>query len=162
MEQRHAGPDYRWLGDLARLEWACEEALVSEWRPPVGPDVLAGVAPDDLDRVRVALQPSLRLVASPHPVWSVWRANQPESAGAPVDPALGAEWVVVAQDPDGIVLHSVSPERHRLAAALAAGETLDGSLDASGLGAAEFGPALGWLFDAGLVTGITAPRDGAA
>ncbi|MFO1394962.1 MAG: DNA-binding domain-containing protein [Steroidobacteraceae bacterium] len=157
LEQRYAGSDYSWLADLAHLEWACEEALVADWRPPVGPEALAAIAPDDLAQVRLAMQPSLRLVASEHPIWSVWRANQPDAPGEPVDPALGAESVVVTQVPDGIELHSVPPAQYQLIAALAAGETLIGALEASGVTADELEPTLRFVFEAGLVTGVIAP-----
>ena len=75
-----AGGDYAWLADLARLEWARQSAAVDAVAPAVGAEALAAFAPEQLERVVFALQPSLRLVESPYPVFSVWLANQDENA----------------------------------------------------------------------------------
>lgn len=157
LSARYAGTDYAWLADLARLEWACEEVLVCDRHPSAGVDLLARVAPEAIGELRLELQPALRCVASSHPVWSVWQANQPGESGAPVDPSLGAQYVVVSQDDVGLVLHSVSPSRLRLVEALAAGHSLAAAVDVAELAPDEIANALGWLFEAGLVTGLATP-----
>ncbi|MCJ7452651.1 MAG: DNA-binding domain-containing protein, partial [Steroidobacteraceae bacterium] len=65
---RMAGTDYAWLADLARLEWACEEVLVSEFLQPALADSLARLMPEQLAGARLALQPGLRVVSSSFPV----------------------------------------------------------------------------------------------
>ena len=154
LARRHAGGDYGWLADLARLEWTCEDVAVRERRTAAGIDLLATVAPEELgDRV-LELQPCLRCVESAYPVWSVWKTNQPDEAGLPVDPSLGAQRVVVTQDDAGLVLHSVSASRLRFVEALVHGCTLAEAVERATLAADELADVLGWLFEAGLVTGI--------
>jgi hypothetical protein len=152
---RTAGSDYAWLADLARLEWACEEALVSNSLPAAAADSLARVPPEGLAGLQFSLQPGLRLVSSAFPVWSVWQANQPASPGDAVDPSLGPQQVVVAPDADGLALRSLPVDQFRFVEELAAGRTLGSALDASGLPVERLAATLAWLFGAGLVTAVT-------
>lgn len=159
IESRMAGTDYAWLADLARLEWACEEALVSEWLPPAPAGALARMPPEDLADALLSLQPGLRTVASAFPVWSVWQANQPGAAGDAVDPSLGPQQVVVAPEADGLVLHSLAAEPFGFVEQLAAGCTLGQALEASGLAVEQLAETLAWLFGAGLVTDARSPQE---
>lgn len=162
MASRMTGTDYAWLADLAGLEWACEEALLAVRSPPASADGLARLAPEALANTTLGLQPGLRLVGSAFPVWSVWQANQPDSAGDAVDPSLGAQYVAVVPGDDGLVLHSLPVERFDFVRQLAAGRTLEQALDASRLPVELLGEALAWLFGSGLVTQVGAPpQDGA-
>jgi hypothetical protein len=154
---RMVGTAYAWLADLARLEWACEEVLVSEWLPPAPADSLARLPPGQLAGVRLALQPGLRTVSSNFPVWSVWQANQPGSPGDTVDPSRGPEHVVLAADPTGLVLHLLPANRYRFVEQLMAGRTLEDALEASALPVERLGETLAWLFAAGLVTDVAPP-----
>ncbi len=154
---RMAGTDYAWLADLARLEWACEEVLVSEFLQPAPAESLALLAPEQLAGARLSPQPGLRTVSSGFPVWSVWQANQPGSSGKTVDPSLGPEHVVLSADPSGLVLHSVPADRYRFVEQLAAGSTLEDALDVSALPIEQLAETLAWLFGAGLVTQVAAP-----
>jgi hypothetical protein len=156
---RTAGTDYAWLTDLARLEWACEEALVSEQRPAAPANSLACLRPEELASAVISLQPGLRTVSSAFPVWSVWQANQPGSSGDAVDPSLGPQHVAVAPDADGLVLHSLPADQYRFIEQLAAGRTLEDALDASALAVERLGEALAWLFGTGLVTAVGRPGD---
>jgi hypothetical protein len=155
IDARMGGGDYAWLADLARLEWACEEALVCQWAPAAAPDALARLRPEELASAVVSLQPGLRTVRSAFPVWSVWQANQPGSPGETVDPSLGPQQVAVVPTVDGLVLHSLPVDRCRFVEQLAAGCTLDQALDRSALPVGQLGEALAWLFGAGLVTGVS-------
>ena len=74
------GTEYAWLADLARLEWSREQASITTVLPAVTADVLATVAPEQLEHLMFRLQPSLTLVASDFPVFTVWSANQIDNA----------------------------------------------------------------------------------
>jgi hypothetical protein len=152
-----AGTEYAWLADLARLEWACEEVLVTGEATPLEPAALTQVEPDDLGDARLVMQPGVRMVESGYPVWSVWRENQPDAPGAPVDFSIGPQWVVVACVDGGLVLHSVPQDHFRFVASLAAGATLALAVDESGISIEQLPALLGWLFNERLVVGVAGP-----
>jgi hypothetical protein len=148
-----------WLADLARLEWACEEAIVAARLPPLAPAELARVAPETLADVGLVLQPCLRTVSSPFPVWSAWRAGQLECAAVPVDLALGAQHVVVTCGDTGLVLHSLPEDQFLFVTALAGGAPLGSAVEAAALDVEALPGMLAWLFGEGLVTALRIPTN---
>ena len=60
------------LPDLARLEWARVEACFAAEAPPLRPDRLAVVAPERSGDIVFRIHPSVRLVASAHPLLALW------------------------------------------------------------------------------------------
>jgi hypothetical protein len=86
-----------YLADVARLEWACHECGQA---PDVAPFDFAGlaqVAPQAHGDLRFSLHPSVRLVASGHPIVSIHAANAPHRDGTPAR-AQGAELALVHRD----------------------------------------------------------------
>lgn len=148
-----------WLAELARLEWACEEAMVAARLPPLAPAELARVAPETLAEVGLVLQPCLRTVGSPFPVWSAWRAGQPESAREDVDLALGAQYVVVTCCDTGLVLHSLPEQQFLFVAAMNGGATLGSAVESAALDIEALPGLLAWIFGDGLVTALRVPDD---
>ena len=146
-----------WLAELARLEWACEEAMVAARLPPLAPADLGQVAPETLAEVGLVLQPCVRTVSSRFPVWSAWRAGQVDGTGEPVDLALGAQHVVVTCGDTGPVLHSLPEEQFLFVAALAGGGSLGSAVDSSALDVQALPGMLAWLFDEGFVTALRIP-----
>jgi len=154
---RLAGTEYAWLADLARLEWACEEVLVAADSPAISIEALGGVAPEVLSGLRLRLQPALRCVSSPYPVWTVWRANQPDQPGDPIVAGRGAEHVVVTRTGERPSLHLRPEAEVRFVAALSAGTGLQDALENSSLPVEDLPQALAWLFQNGLVVALEAP-----
>lgn len=151
------GTGYAWLAELAELEWACECAFIAGRESPAEPRELLGLAPDDLARARLRLQPSLHCIASSWPVLGVWRANQPDADGHAVDLALGGQCVLVSCGADGLELAEVSRIALEFTRLLQAGTPLGAAVEESGLDLAELPIVLGRLFSSGLVTGVTLP-----
>lgn len=81
--QPAAGLSY--LPDVARLEYALGEAYHAADARPVGVEALADAATRDPLELRLRLHPSLRLVASGHPVVSIWRMNRPGATPKPLE-----------------------------------------------------------------------------
>jgi hypothetical protein len=154
---RVAADGRAWLADLARLEWACEEAMVAARLPPLAPAELARVAPEMLAEVGLVLQSCLRTVSSRFPVWSAWRACQVDGSGEPVDLALGAQHVVVTCGDTGLVLHSLPEEQFLFVATLAGGASLGSALELTALDVEALPGMLAWLFGEGLVTALRIP-----
>jgi hypothetical protein len=148
-----------WLAELARLEWACEETIVAARLPPLAPAELARVAPETLADVGLVLQPCLRTVSSPSPVWSAWRAGQLENAFDPVDLVLGAQHVVVTCGDTGLVLHSLPEDQFLFVAALAGGAPLGSAVESAALDVEALPGMLAWLFGEGLVTALRIPTN---
>jgi hypothetical protein len=153
LQSHLAGGDYAWLADLARLEWARECAAIENVAPAVGPAALSEIASAELEHVVFGLQPSLRLVESPYPVFSVWLANQVENA-PPVDQSTGGECGMVRARPDGVEISILAPDLFSYLSALAAGATLGVAMARANLDGPRLTQVLGYLFSEELVRGV--------
>ena len=153
LAQHLAGSGYEWLAELAALEWACECALVAAREPDAGVDVLAGLGADVLAATRLRLQPSLHCVAAAVPVLDVWQANQPGEEGRPVDLERGGQCVLVSCGDDGLELREVDTATLEFTRQLQGGAPLAAALERSSLPLDAVAGVLGFLFEAGLVTG---------
>lgn len=154
LDSHLAGGDYHWLADLARLEWARESAAVDAVATAVGPEALAGMPAEQLEFLRFELQPSLRLVESPYPVFSVWLTNQVENA-PPVDQSKGPECGLARARPDGVEVALLAPDLFSYLSALSAGHALGEAMTIASLDGPRLGEVLGYLFGEDLVTAVT-------
>jgi len=152
LEQLHGG-DYAWLADLARLEWARTQASIATVEPSLPADVLGRVAPDRLEHLVFALQPSLQLVASDFPIFSVWLANQAENA-SPVEQSVGSERGMVRARSDLLEVRPLEPRLFSYLCALQAGAPLGAAVTTAGLDQAALVSALGFVFNEGLVSSV--------
>jgi hypothetical protein len=157
LASRMAGTDYEWLADLAWLEWACEESVAAAHLEPAGLESLRRFDADVLPHLGLMLQPSLRLVASPFPIWSVWQANQHEDAASPVDLDAGAEHCVVACVADRVAVYRLDQADHRLLQHLCDGKSLAAATDAAAAKPDALLRLLGWVFAEGLVVQVVSP-----
>ncbi len=82
---------YPYLSDMARLELALRESYHAADHDPLDTD---GLSPDALMDLTPCLAPSTRIIASPHPILSIWRRNS--EAEAP-KPTPRAETVLIAR-----------------------------------------------------------------
>lgn len=152
LEQLH-GSEYAWLADLARLEWARSLASIAKVEPPMPADVLGKFAADQLEHLVFVLQPSLQLVASDFPIFSVWLANQVENA-SPVDQSLRGECGMVRARSDLLEVRPLEPRLFSYLCALQAGAPLGQSVATAGLDQAALVSALGFVFNEGLVSSV--------
>jgi hypothetical protein len=149
-----AGTPYEWLAELAALEWACETSLVAESRPSLDLASLATLDQQAIGQAGLELQPSLRCVPSSVPILDVWRANQPDGDGQPVDLSKGPQHILVSCGAAGLELREVPAPALEFIRLLQAGANLGDALDASDLPAESLVEVLGLLFKADLVTGL--------
>jgi len=124
-----------YLPDVARLEWAIDEAHRAAEAPRVPEAMLAALASVEAERLaslRLRLDPSCRLVASPYPIFHVWRANQPARDGRErVLLDEGADRLLVRRDDARVAIEPLQAGEHAWLAALAAGEPLGVAIDAA-------------------------------
>jgi hypothetical protein len=157
-----AGGEYAWLADLARLEWACEEAAVEGEVDAMRADSLAPFAAEDLERLKFALQPSLRLIASPFPIFSVWRANQTANA-PPVNQSVGPEHGLVHSRSGEVEVRVLDHDLFNYLEATRKGATLGEAIQMAALEERRLTEILGLLFSERLVVSMAleeAPRQG--
>ncbi len=82
-----------WLAELARLEWACNEALFAADAEPLAPERLTALSADAVGELGFVMHPSVRLVRSDFAIDRLWRVLH-EGRPAP-DPRAAAETVLV-------------------------------------------------------------------
>ncbi len=146
-----------WLADIARVEWAIDEAqrAADAARDPHAVlAALAATAPERLPHLRLRLDASCRLLASDYPVLHIWQVNQPGHDGDDrVDLGEGGDRLVVRRDANGVTIARVDAGDYAFLAALAAGEALGAAIDAAQRVEAgfDFGAALHAALAAGTI-----------
>lgn len=120
--------DFPFFADLARLEWAMNEAYFTGDAPALAPETLGGIAPERLPALRLALHPAARLVASSEfPIHTIWAAAT--AGGAVPDPAPGnGESVVVARPSGPVEAWKLDAGETVFLGAVAAGAPLEKAL----------------------------------
>jgi hypothetical protein len=156
LREHLAAGDYAWLADLATLEWARESAALEPVAPAIGVGALGTFAPEQLEHVEFSLQPSLRLVDSPYPVFSVWLANRDENA-PPTDQSAAGESGMVLGRADGVEVARLAPDLFSYLYAVKEGASLGAAMSQTGLDPARLTQVLAHLFGEGLVTGVALP-----
>jgi len=156
-----AGTDYAWLADLAQLEWLRAESGVAAESPALDAEALASIAPEHLEGLTFGLQPSLRLLSSPFPVFSVWRSNQGDVA-PPVDQSLGAEAGMILQWRGRVEVRPLEHHAFVFISALAAGRTLGAAMSEAELDEHALTRLLATLFGEGLVSSLAVSEADAA
>lgn len=149
-----------YLADVARLEWAVDDAQRAADTVSAPPRVLAALTampPGRLPQTRLRLDASCRLIASEHPILHIWQANRPGRADDDcVDLDEGADRLLVRRGADGVSIARLAAGEHALLAALAAAATFGAALDAAqGADAAfDLGAALRANIAAGVIVAV--------
>ena len=152
-----------YLPDVARLEWAIDEAQRAadcEREPEAVLAALGAVAAEDLASVRLRLDPSCRLVASAFPTLRLWQVNQPDHDGDDwVDLDAGGDALLVRREANGVSLSQQAPGEHAFLAGLAAGAPLGAALDAAQAAdeAFDLGAVLRKHIAGGTIVGVRGP-----
>jgi hypothetical protein len=149
-----------YLPDVARVEWAMDEASRAaddHGSPAATLAALAAVAPERFPALRLVLAPARRLVASRYPVMRIWQANQedaPDDLRVSLDD--GGVALIIGRDARGIWLTPIGAGEFAWLAALAAGAALGAAIDAAQVAEATFdlGSALRARIGDGTVAGI--------
>jgi hypothetical protein len=137
-----------YLPDVARLEWACHECEQAPDAAPFDFAALAAVAPAAHGGLRFTLHPSVRLVASAHPIVSIHAANAPERDGTP-QRTQGAEHALVHRVEGRARVQDCGQAGFELLQALARGARLGDT-------AAAPEALAGWVAS-GVISAFTAP-----
>jgi hypothetical protein len=123
-----------YLHDVARLEWALDEAsraFDASGTPEATITALAALPGDEVPRQRFVLDPSCRLMHSPHPVFRIWQLHQTNRADGEIDWNAGGEDLLVRREGATPTIERLSAAEHAWLSALAAGADLASALDAA-------------------------------
>jgi hypothetical protein len=128
-----------YLADVARLEWAIDQANIAADAVPLDVTTLGAVAPDALAELRFQLHPSARLIASPFPILRIWQVNQPGHDGDDhVDLGDGADQLLVIRGDRGVAIDRIGKGEHAFLTSLAANVTLGVAATRAAEAEAEF------------------------
>jgi hypothetical protein len=127
-----------YLPDVARLEWAVDQANIAADAGPMDTSALARVDADAFAGLRFVLHPSVRLLASTYPILHIWRSNQTEANSEHVDLDEGGDHLLVRRS--GVVAHIARIDRgdYALLDSLAANATLGAAAERASLADASF------------------------
>jgi hypothetical protein len=130
LSEQFAGTAYRYLADVAALEWAYQECLVAAESQPLNPQALLGIPATAYGDLRFQLRPACRLLYSTFPIARIWEVNQPDAApDQTVDLDAGPDFLVVARTA-GVRIHRVHRSEFQLLTAFSEGCSLDSAVEA--------------------------------
>lgn len=127
------GATLAYLHDLARLEWARQEAYLAADAMPLDATQLDTGDADSLSALHLNVHPATRIITSPFPIHRIWRVNQADVAtdDIPVVDMTEAEHVAVTRQRDEVVTRAISLADATLVRTLARGEPLNGAIEAA-------------------------------
>lgn len=115
-----------YLPDVARVEWAIDQANIAADVPPLEVAALTVIPPEAFGELRFALHPSAQIIVSRYPVFRIWQVNQPGYEGDDrVDLKEGGDRLLVRRAPDGVTLERLAAGEHAFLAALAQNSRLE-------------------------------------
>ncbi|HTS23102.1 MAG TPA: DNA-binding domain-containing protein [Casimicrobiaceae bacterium] len=121
--------DLPYLPDVARLEWAVDQAGIAADAGPLDLASLAAVPPERLGSLRLRLHPSVQFVSSAFPLLRIWQANQPGHEDERVDLGEGGEALLVLRAEDGVAIHRLAPGADAFLRALGRDRALNDALE---------------------------------
>lgn len=119
-----------YLSDVARLEIAWLKAYHAADAVPLRPDELFDLVGGNPDRARFTLHPSTALLASAHPIHTIWRHNR-EKKVEPLRPPPGGERVLVVRPEGEVTVEPVDQATFLVIEALAGGARLGAAIEAA-------------------------------
>lgn len=116
--------DFRYLGELAHLEWLCHTAYYAEDDPPFDFRTLAKASQDVQETFRFQLGHSVGLLQSDYPVMAIRATNLSDNAATEVQAAELPEYLVVSRPAFQIRVERVDAYTFEVLAACQQGITL--------------------------------------
>jgi hypothetical protein len=123
LSELHGDDEFRYLSEVARLEWLIQETLLAADHGPLDLAKLQQVAADDYDDLRFRLHPSVRLFASKYPCLAIWEANVGSDAEPElIDLGAGPDRVLLVRNRGQLNCHRLSCDEQRFLVSIEAGE----------------------------------------
>lgn len=128
--------DLAYLPDVARLEWMQQRAYHAADAGALSARDLAAVGPNDVPGLRLGFHPSVGLLQSTFPVFSIWRTNSFDDEVVAIAPDAPGQTVLVSRVGLEVRTAMLPPGGHGFVAALMTGGRL-GDAAAAGLEASS-------------------------
>jgi hypothetical protein len=147
------------LPDMARLEIARSRAFNAADAEPLGAAALAAVAPDAWPRARLVLHPSLGILASRHPIVSIWAAHAEDAAPPPTIVSGRPETALVARPDATVETSAIGPGEAAFIESLARGRSVVAALgDASAVSPGiDLAACIGAVVRSRIIVGVLPP-----
>lgn len=119
-----------YLADVARIEIAWLEAYHAPEATPRTAEEISSCIGESPDKAKFVFHPSLRILSSPHPAYSIWRHNHDRRDSALTPPA-GGERVFIARPETEVIVMPLDIATYVALQALAAGARLGGAIESA-------------------------------
>ncbi len=116
--------DLPYLPDVARLEWTRVEAYFAADSAALNPERLAEVPAEQIADIKFSVSPTLRLLESDVPIFTLWHVNQPDQDRVPEIDFSHPESGFVLRPAHTVMQRVVPMETLIWLRALTSGETL--------------------------------------
>ncbi|WP_370231791.1 putative DNA-binding domain-containing protein [Cognatishimia sp.] len=126
---------YPYLADVARLELAMRHSYHAADIEPFDPQIFSTLPADQLMASRVTLAPSLQLLRSRWPIYSIWASQM---QGTPMPEAPSGEALIITRAEFDPAPHLLPAGGATFVMALQAGETFGSALDKATAAVADF------------------------
>jgi hypothetical protein len=141
LSELHRNDEYRYLGEVARLEWLIQETLLAADHEAFDVAKLKRIAPADYDDLQFYLHPSARLFSSEFPCMAIWEANvgsgaEPET----IDLGAGPDRALLVRTCGQLKFHRLSHGEQAFLQSMQAGERFAAAVE-SGAGRGELDAA---------------------
>lgn len=151
--------DYRYLGDLARLEWLCHTAYYAGDDPPFDFDTVAAASHAAPETLHFRLGQGVGLLQSEYPVMEIRETNLSAGDAAAVRAGDLPEYLVVSRPACQPRVERVAAAAFRLLAACRDGKTL-GHIVSDSRPAVTVADSLPGLVRRGWIAGVTVDTRG--
>jgi hypothetical protein len=144
-----------YLAAVARIEMARGLAYHAADAGTLSADAFVALAPGELADLRVTLHPSVSIVTSAYPIYSIWKVNQNRAPVVPVSP-WAPEAVLIARSVYAVQVHRLARGQDVFLRTLADGEAIAQAIEAGIAEAPDFDVAqsLALLINTGIVVGF--------
>lgn len=120
---------YRYLADVARLEWAVHRAYFAADALPWSPEQWARHAPDMLEAAPISLHPAVALLRTSTHAADIWFAYQETGSEPDIHDIDAPQWIVVSRPYWIPEVQAVTPAAFEMLEALRRGKSLGAALD---------------------------------
>ena len=149
-----------YVADVARLEWARNEAYFAADLEPVPMGAFQTIPPAAYPDLLLQLHPSAALLASPFPVQRIWAARQRAPSDLPrVDRLPGSSYLLVVRPRLEVETYELDRGDYHLLGAIGSGSTVAQATDIARLAdpAMDLTQALARALIRGIFSGFTPP-----